>query len=36
MTVTMLLQNTIAAAERQAYPAADESPDFSDFERAIA
>jgi methylenetetrahydrofolate dehydrogenase (NADP+)/methenyltetrahydrofolate cyclohydrolase len=36
MTVTMLLQNTIAAAEREANSTPIESPDFHDFERAIA
>jgi methylenetetrahydrofolate dehydrogenase (NADP+) / methenyltetrahydrofolate cyclohydrolase len=36
MTVTMLLQNTIAAAEREADPAPLEEADFHDFERAIA
>jgi methylenetetrahydrofolate dehydrogenase (NADP+)/methenyltetrahydrofolate cyclohydrolase len=36
MTVTMLLQNTIAAAEREVFHTRSAQPDFQDFERSIA
>jgi methylenetetrahydrofolate dehydrogenase (NADP+)/methenyltetrahydrofolate cyclohydrolase len=36
MTVTMLLQNTIAAAERDVFHTKAPGADFHDFERAIA